>query len=68
MKPKRISLALDLASSVVNSRQMDVHELAVPDGYIFTAAATDLNTAYAASTAVVAFKPDMTAHVVHYCT
>lgn len=55
MKPKRISLALDLASSVVNSRQMDVHELAVPDGYIFTAAATDLNTAYAASTAVVAF-------------
>jgi hypothetical protein len=33
---------------------------------MFVAAATDLNTSYAATTAVVAFKPDMTAVVVHH--
>lgn len=35
----------------------------VPDGYVFVAAATDLNVSYAASTVVTAFKPDMTSIV-----
>lgn len=68
MMPKKISLAIDITSSIVNSRQRDIRELAVPDNFVFVAAATDLNTSYAASLAVVAFKPDMTAHVVHYKT
>lgn len=38
----------------------------MPDGYVFVAASTDLNLSYALTTAIVAFKPDMTAHVVHY--
>ena len=38
----------------------------MPDGYVFVAASTDLNVSYALTTTIVAFKPDMTAHVMHH--
>lgn len=68
MQPKRLSFAVDLPASVVNARQTQDLELEVPDGFVLVAAATDLNTSYAASTTLVGFKPDMSAHVIHYKT
>lgn len=68
MQPKKMSFAVEVSPSLVNARQRQLHELEVPDNFVFVAAATDLNTSYAASTAIVAFKPDMTAHILHYKT
>lgn len=45
------------------TRSSDVRRLVVPDEFIFVAASTDLNVSYAATSTIVAFKRDMTAHV-----
>ena len=36
----------------------------IPDGFVFTACATDINPAYALTTTIVAYKPDTTSAVV----
>lgn len=66
MKPKAYSFSIDITPKTITSRINTFKQLEVPDGFMFVAAATDLNTSYAATTAVVAFKPDMTAVVVHH--
>lgn len=66
MKPKAYSFSIDITPKTITSRINSFKQLEVPDGFMFVAAATDLNTSYAATTAVVAFKPDMTAVVVHH--
>lgn len=66
MKPKKFSFKLDIRPKDIVSKAVDIKQLEVPDGYVFVAASTDLNLSYALTTAVVAFKPDMTAHVLHY--
>ena len=63
MKPKRYSFQIGVTPRLVCSRANGVKKLHVPDGYVFVAAATDLNVSYAATTTITAFKPDMTAHV-----
>lgn len=42
--------------------------LEVPDGHLFVAASIDLNTSYAATAAMVAFKPDTTSQVIWHST
>lgn len=66
MKPKRYSFQIDISPRIVMSRANDDKRLHVPDGFVFVACATDLNVSYAASTAIVAFKPDMTSHVLYH--
>lgn len=66
MKPKRFAFKLDISSRDVVRKASSTPRLAVPEGYIFVAASTDLNVSYAMTTVVVAFKPDMTAHVIHH--
>lgn len=63
MKPKRYSFQIGITPRIVCLRANDMKKLEVPDGYVFIAAATDLNVSYAASTVITAFKPDMTSHV-----
>lgn len=66
MKPKRYSCQLDLSPKVVVSKIGQTHKLEVPDGFVFVAASTDLNVSHAATTAIVAFKTDMTSRVICY--
>ena len=66
MKPKKFSFKLDIKPKDIIAKTTDDKQLVVPDGYIFVAASTDLNLSYALTTVVVGFKPDMTAHVIHY--
>lgn len=66
MKPKRYSFQLDISPKVILSRACTSKRLCVPDGYVFVACSTDLNVSYAATTAITAFKTDMTAHVLYH--
>lgn len=68
MKPKRYSFQIGVTPHIVCSRATDTPRLKVPDGYVFVAASTDLNVSYAATVAITAFKPDMTAHVIYHDT
>lgn len=66
MSPKRYSVALDITPKVVVSKMNDYKQLEIPDGYVFVAAASDLNVSYAITTTVTAFKTDMTSVVVYH--
>lgn len=66
MKPKKLHYSLDITPKVVLSKVGKTHQLVVPDGYIFTAATTDLNVSYALSTTIVAFKKDMSSLVIFH--
>lgn len=66
MQPKRMSFAVDVTPKNVVAKATSQPRMSVPEQYTFIAASTDLNLSYALTTAVVAFKPDMTAHVLHY--
>ena len=66
MKPKAYSFSIDITPKTVTSKINTFKHLEIPDGFVVIAAATDLNTSYAATTTVTAFKPDMTAVVVHH--
>ena len=66
MKPKRYSFQIDISPKIIFSRTTNDQRLVVPDGFIFTAASTDLNTSYGATVAITSFKPDMTAHVLYH--
>jgi hypothetical protein len=66
MSPKRYSVALDITPKVVVSKMNDYKQLEIPDGYVFVAAASDLNVSYAITTTVTAFKTDMTSVVIYH--
>lgn len=66
MKPKKTQFSLDISPKIVLEKVGQTHQLVVPDGYIFTAAATDLNVSYALSTTIVAFKKDMSSIVLFH--
>lgn len=66
MKPQKFSFKLDIKPRDVLMKAIDIPQLQVPDGYVFVAASTDLNLSYALTTTIVGFKPDMTAHIIHY--
>ena len=63
MKPKKTQFNLEITPKLVLSKIGEVHQLVVPDGYIFVTASTDLNVSYALSTTIVAFKRDMSSIV-----
>ena len=50
MKPKKTQFNLEITPKLVLSKIGEVHQLVVPDGYIFVTASTDLNVSYALST------------------
>lgn len=66
MQPKRQVVAIGLTPQKVISKITDDDELQIPDGYTFVAGAIDLNTSYAATISLVAYKPDTTAHVIYH--
>lgn len=64
MEPKRISSPLEITPKTVVSRiNANVEENVVPDGFVYTCGAIDLNTSYAATLSIMSFKPDSTSVV-----
>lgn len=68
MRPKKFRFAVDVTPKCVLQKISSVNSLEVPDGYIFVAGAIDLNTSYAATALLIAFKPDTTSHVLWHET
>lgn len=67
MRPKRESVAIDVSAKEAMSKVwLNHYAREVPPGFVFVAAATDINPSYALTTAVVAFKTDLTAHVIEH--
>lgn len=64
MNPHRVESALQVIPKDIIRNIVDDRMLVVPNGFVFVAAATDLNVSYGLTTSIVAFKPDMTAHVI----
>ena len=59
MKPHKFSFKLDIRPKDILAKATSDKQLVIPDGYVFVAA-------YALTTVIVGFKPDMTAHVISY--
>lgn len=68
MKPKKFRFAVDISPAKVLQKKCRDKMLEVPDGYVFVAGAIDLNTSYAATAMLMAFKPDTTSHVLWHET
>lgn len=66
MKPQKLSFALDISPNDIVSKQIDVTEDIVPDGYQMVVASSDLNLSFCISTTILAFKVDGTAHVLKH--
>lgn len=66
MTPKAYSFSIDISPKSVMSKVNLYKRLELPPDFTFVAAATDLNTSYGATTAIVAFKRDMTSCVLHH--
>lgn len=64
MSPVKHSYTIDITPSKVLEKITKDKVLEVPDGHVFVAGAIDLNTSYAATATLVAFKPDTTAQVI----
>ena len=64
MSPIKSTYSIDISPSKVLQKISDHRECEVPDGHVFVAGAIDLNTSYAATATLVAFKPDTTAAVI----
>lgn len=66
MQPMKMSFALDITPNKVASNIADSGELEVPDGFIFTACAIDINSSYGLTYSITSFKRDMTALVIYH--
>lgn len=66
LAPVKFSLALEISPKDVIGSETDAPEGALPDGYQFAVASSDLNLSFCVSTTVVAFKADGTAHVMRH--
>ena len=60
MSPVKHSYTIDITPSKVVEKISKDKMLEVPDGHVFVAGAIDLNTSYAATAILMAFKPDTT--------
>jgi len=58
MAPVKNSYSIDISPNKVLTKITEHKECEIPDGYLFVSGAIDLNTSYAATAALVAFKPD----------
>ena len=68
MSPVKHSYSIDITPTKVVAKITKDKLLEVPDGHVFVAGAIDLNTSYAATAALVAFKPDTTSQVIWHQT
>ena len=68
MSPVKNTYSIDISPNKVLAKISDYKECQIPDGHVFVAGAIDLNTSYAATAALVAFKPDTTATVIWHET
>ena len=68
MSPVKNTYSIDISPNKVLTKISEHRECEVPDGYLFVAGAIDLNTSYAATAALVAFKPDTTSTVIWHET
>lgn len=68
MAPVKHSYSIDITPAKVVAKTGPDKMLVIPDGYVFVSGAIDLNTSYAATALLVAFKPDTTAHVLWHET
>lgn len=66
MAPVKKQFALDITPKDVVSKTGAEKPLQIPDGFVFVAAATDLNVSYAITTTIIAYRRDMSALVVHH--
>lgn len=66
MQPMKMSYALDIAPSQIVTKIGQHKKLEVPDGFIFTACAIDINSSYGLTYSIVAFKRDLTAAVLYH--
>lgn len=68
MSPVKHSYTIDITPSKVVQKISRDKMLGIPDGHVFVAGAIDLNTSYAATAVLVAFKPDTSAQVIWHET
>ena len=68
MSPVKHSYSIDITPNKVMQKISQEKELEIPDGYLFVAGSIDLNTSYAATALLVAFKPDTTSQVIWHDT
>ena len=68
MSPVKHSYSIDISPSKVVAKISKDKLLEVPDGHVFVAGAIDLNTSYAATALLMAFKPDTTSQVIWHET
>ena len=67
MRVRRFTASLDITPKIVLSRISDTPPLTIPDGFIFCAAATDLNVGTCgAVTTITTYKADMTARMIYH--
>ena len=67
MEPQKERYAFEISAKLILSRaRRGVQRGSVPDGFVFTAAATDINPSYALTTAIIAFDRDRTGLVVDH--
>ena len=60
MSPVKHSYSIDITPAKVVAKITTDKLLEIPDGHIFVAGSIDLNTSYAATALLMAFKPDTT--------
>lgn len=68
MSPVKNTYSIDISPNKVLTKISNHKECEIPDGHVFVAGAIDLNTSYAATAALVAFKPDTTSTVIWHET
>lgn len=68
MAPVKNSYSIDISPNKVLTKITEHKECEIPDGYLFVSGAIDLNTSYAATAALVAFKPDTSSQILWHET
>lgn len=67
MSPVKATFSINITPKHITDKiSPDFKELDIPDGFVYTAGAIDLNTSYAATCSIVTFKPDTTSHVIYH--
>jgi hypothetical protein len=67
MSPVKATFSINITPKHITDKiSPDFKELDIPDGFVYTVGAIDLNTSYAATCSIVTFKPDTTSHVIYH--
>ena len=68
MSPVKNTYSIDISPNKVLTKIAEHKECEILDGYVFVAGAIDLNTSYAATALLMAFKPDTTSSIIWHQT